>query len=88
MVLLRFNNGKIVKFQGMIGGMGLPLLITFVACILICVMKRRSERNVQRRPNVQQNRLKARTDSANGNCCVLVDVVAIYNLFNSMDLSL
>ena len=33
-----------------------PLLITFVACILIFSMKRRSERKVQRRPNFEQNR--------------------------------
>ena len=56
MVLFRFIFGKIVQFHIMIWGMCLPLLITFVACILIFSMKRRSERKVQRRPNFEQNR--------------------------------
>ena len=56
MVLFRFIFGKIVQFHIMIWGMYLPLLITFVACILIFSMKRRSERKVQRRPNFEQNR--------------------------------
>ena len=56
MVLFRFIFGKIVQFHIMIWGMFLPLLITFVACILIISMNRRSERKVQRRPNFEQNR--------------------------------
>ena len=56
MVLFRFIFGKIVQFHIMIWGMCQPLLITFIACILIFSMKRRSERKVQRRPNFEQNR--------------------------------
>ena len=56
MVLFRSTFGKIVQFHIMIWGMCQPLLITFVACILIFSMKRRSERKVQRRPNFEQNR--------------------------------
>ena len=56
MVLFRFIFGKIVQFHIMIRGMCQPLLITFVACIWIFSMKRRSERKVQRRPNFEQNR--------------------------------
>ena len=56
MVLFRFIFGKIVQFHIMIWGMCLPLLITFVACILIFSMKRRFERKVQWRPIFEQNR--------------------------------
>ena len=56
MVLFSFTFGKTVQFHIMIRGMCQPLLITFVACIWIFSMKRRSERKVQRRPNFEQNR--------------------------------
>ena len=56
MVLFRFIFGKIVQFHIMIWGMCLSLLVTFVACILIFSMEKRSERKVQRRPNFEQNR--------------------------------
>ena len=56
MVLFRSTFGKIVQFHIMIWGMCQPLLITFVACNLIFSMKRRSERKVQRRPKLEQNR--------------------------------
>ena len=56
MVLFRFIFGKIVQFHIMIWGMCLLLWVTFVACILIFSMERRSERKVQRRPNFEQNR--------------------------------
>ena len=79
----RIIRSNIMLDHVMIWGMGLPLLITFFACVLICVMKRRSERKVQRRANTPQNK-KTCTDSANGYYCVLVDVVAIYHFFNNM----
>ena len=41
--------------------MGLKLLITFFACVLICVMKRRSERKVRRRANTPQNKKLVQT---------------------------
>ena len=56
MVLFRSTFGKIVQFHIMIWGMCQPLLITFVACILIFSMEGRSERKVQRRPKFEQNR--------------------------------
>ena len=55
-VLFRFIFGKIVQFHIKIWGMCLSLLVTFVACIWIFSMERRSERKVQRRPNFEQNR--------------------------------
>ena len=65
MVLLRFvstSSGMIViGFHVLIWGMGLPLMITLVACVLICVLKKRSERNSRRRHDPQQDNKLAQT---------------------------
>ena len=58
MILLRHISkfgGNIMRFHVMIWGMGLPFLVALVACVLIFVMKKGSEKNLQRRPNIKQN---------------------------------
>ena len=53
--LLRFVVTFRVDVHVLIWGMGVPLLITVVSCIMICVMKKRSQRSFQRKPTVHQD---------------------------------
>ena len=52
--LLRFVFIYTMNVHMQIWGMGVPLFITVVSCIMICIMKKRSQSSLQRRPKVHQ----------------------------------
>ena len=65
MFLIRFvaalNGIVIMGVHILIWDMGVPLLITVVSCIMICIMKKRSQRSLRQRPNVHKDNKLVKT---------------------------
>ena len=65
MFFIRFvaapNGIVIMRVHVLIWGMGVPLLITIVSCIMICIVKKRSQRSLRQQPNVHKDNKLVKT---------------------------